>query len=349
MNNSDVNRIEPIVPLKYYSKYSNLGKMQNYFFGKTDETPEIKIAKEQRLKEMEDYKKKLLDEQKKISDELFQKTLVKYRGEEIIDSEGNKLNEIMNNEKILDECKRRLGLCKICGQQLDPVTFSLNSSLSDDKKRVMIVGNGKYEDGTSIFPKPNKPKISEIEKCVEQHGVNRLTKKLGIAPDEIYDAYLETCKNMRTCNTECLMNLVTSENVNKILEKRKTTKEVFTKEVFDNSDIFCGHKFHKDCILQWIRYKNGVLNNGKVVTNKKNNVNCPTCKEPIRQLYYFLPSYCEKIDDTGQIIKRNSDTTRSKQVRFSFNNNVFKYGGKRKSLHKTARKKRYHKKTRKYK
>jgi hypothetical protein len=50
------------------------------------------------------------------------------------------------------------------------------------------------------------------------------------------------------------MNLVTRENVNKILEKRKTTKEVF-----DNSDIFCGHKFHKDCILQWIRDKNGVL------------------------------------------------------------------------------------------
>ena len=140
------------------------------------------------------------------------------------------------------------------------------------------------------------------------------------------------------------MNIINRENVNKILEKRKTTKEVF-----DNSDIFCGHKFHKDCILQWIRDKNGVLNNGKVVTNKKNNVNCPTCKEPIRQLYYFLPSYCEKIDETGQIIKRNSDTTRSKQVRFSGNNNVFKYGGKRKSLHKTARKKRYHKKTRKYK
>ena len=197
MNNSDVNRIEPIVPFKDYSSYSCVGRMNNCFFGKPNETPEEKIAKEQRLKEMEDYKKKLSDEQKKLSDELFQKTLVKYRGNEIIGSEGNKLNEIMNNEKILDECKRKLGLCKICGQQLDPVTFSLNSSLSDDKKRVVIVGNGKYEDGTSIFPKP-KPKISEIENCVEQYGVNGETKKLGIAPNEIYDAYLETCKNMRT-------------------------------------------------------------------------------------------------------------------------------------------------------
>ena len=370
----EINVINPIVPLKSYPKHpttisGKIGKVIRKFVNlsgnpyETPETPEVKLAKEQRLKEMDDYEKKLLDEKKKNLDEHFQKTLVKYRGDEIIGSEVNKLSETMKDEKI-DECKRKLGLCKICGEQLDPITFSLNSSLSDDEKRVIIVGNGKTEHGNSIFPKPNK-KYPDIEKCVELYGVNRLTKQYGFTPDEIYDAYIDNCRYPENsyshtihCNVNCLLKLV-GPGGEKTLRKRIT-------KLNDSSDIYCGHKFHKKCILGWIEQQKGVLHQGKVVTEdkkyfrvgkyfipkEKKHVNCPTCNEPIRQIYYFLPSYCEKIDETGQFIKRNSDGTRSTPAgttKVIISDNVLKYGGKRKSRHKTARKKRYYKKTRKCK
>jgi hypothetical protein len=64
MSNSNINRIEPIVPLPSYSKYSCKGKLGECLFGKSTETDEFTKAREERFREMEE--KKLQEEEENM-------------------------------------------------------------------------------------------------------------------------------------------------------------------------------------------------------------------------------------------------------------------------------------------
>ena len=379
MNNSNINRIEPLTPLPSYSKYSCSGKMGECLFGKSNatESEEFIKAREERLIEMKEKKRQ--EELKNIYE--GEKPIREKRGEEMVNREMDKKKDLVADSKQLEECKKKIKVCGLCQKQLDPSDFYFGNTKNENT--VVMVGNGKYkQDGRNVFEVRNQIILDLIEALIKKNGLESLPKSLGITVDDIYDYYIKVCKvyedyTLDKGRPECLKNLISKEN----LENLKKTVE----GKFLYTDIECGHKFHKKCILQWIKNQGGQVIGDKVMgrsidlTSRRSQrytisgiqkfsapVTCPTCNEPIRQLYYFLPTYCDKIDETGEFIKRKRDiTTQNKtkkkltfaddknERRFyeigSETNDFFGGGGKRKRVRKTRRKNRKHKKTRKYK
>jgi len=292
MSNSNINRIEPIVPLPSYSKYSRRGKVGEFLFGKPTETEEFTKAKEMRFREMEE--KKLQEEEENIKER--DRLIREKHGKEMVNREMDKKKELIVDNEQLKKCKEKIKVCGICKKQLDPSDFYFDNTKNENT--VVMVGNGRYkQDGRDAYPIPKQNKNKFLSLCIQQYGMGRnsLAEKLGITLDELYDEYMNKCKISRDeCDTNCLSSDITSNsNLQKILDKR-----------FFYTDIDCGHKFHKKCILGEIEKQKGIYKRGTVTARGEEPVTCPTCSKPIQKLYYFLPTYCDKIDDTGQFIVR---------------------------------------------
>ena len=149
-------------------------------------------------------------------------------------------------------------------------------------------------DGENTYPDLEQHKYEPLGLCIDQHGVGTRAKKLGITFGQLYNEYTKKC-NTRVCDFGCLSDITTDDYL-KEMSKR-----------FSYTDIVCGHKFHKKCILGEIEKKQkGIYDRGTVTARGEKPVTCPTCGELIRKLYYFLPTYCDKIDETGQFIVRKN-------------------------------------------
>ena len=383
MSNSNINRIEPIAPLPSYSKYSCRGKLDECLFGKSTETEEFTKAKEKKLREIEEKKHheelKNSYERERVIGEIRKKY-----GEEMVNREMDKKKELVADNKQLEECKKKIKVCGLCQKQLDPSDFYFGNTKNENT--VVMVGNGKYkEDGRNVFDVRNQIILDLIEDLIKKNGLESVQESLGITVDDIYDYYTKVCKVYEDYalvdkgRSECLINLISKESLENLKKNVEEGKFLYT-------DIECGHKFHKKCILEWIKNEGGQVTGNKVIgrsidpTTRIGNkrpytdigfknfsapVTCPTCNEPIRQLYYFLPTYCDKIDETGEFIRRKRDTTTKNktkknltfaddrnEMRFynkTSETNKFEYGGKRNRIRKTRSKNQKHKKTRKYK
>ena len=370
MSNSNINRIEPIVPYsKYWARSTIPGIISRIRHGGPPQKREkYKELIQERLNKMsqEEIVERIQKNEEKEG--LFRETLEKKYGNELVTREINEVEKLKRNELSLEECEKKLKQCGICSEQLDPSNFGNENS-------VVMVGNGRYkQDGRNAYPILEKNKNTFLGQCIQQYGMGRnsLAEKLGITFDELYDEYMSKC-NISECDYNCLLSDITSNsNLQKILDKRNKPS------IFFYTDIDCGHKFHKKCILRLIEEKKGIYERdtvrGRPILRKTKNpykptayenfsapVTCPTCSEPIRQLYYFLPTYCDKIDETGEFIRKKRDITTQnktkKNLTFADDKNEtrfydktsetdkFEYGGKRKRV----RKNRKHKKTRKYK
>lgn len=387
MSNSNINRIEPITPLTSYSKYSCRGKVGECLFGKSTESEEFIKAREKRLIEMEEKKRHEEKENMKERERLIGEIREKH-GEEMVNREMDKKKELIADNKQLEECKKKIKVCGLCQKQLDPSDFDFGNTKNENT--IVMVGNGKYkEDGRNVFDVRSQIILDLIGALIKKNGLESVPKSLGITVDDIYDYYIKVCKVYDDYSlvdkdrSKCLLELMSKEN----LENLKKTVE----GKFLYTDIECGHKFHKKCILKWIKNQGGQVTGDKVmgrsidpttrignkrpytsngVQNFSAPVTCPTCSEPIRQLYYFLPTYCDKIDETGEFIKRKRDTTTTqnktkKKLTFADDKNERRFyeigsgtkdffgggggGGKRNRIRKTRRKNRKHKKTRRYK
>ena len=277
MSNSDINRIEPIVPYSkllgnYHRPSSTTSKIlrneENY-----------KGAIEEKLKEMDEKENVERIQKNKEHEALFEEKLKKNYGNELFAREINEVGELKTNQLSLgEECKKKLKMCGICGGHLDPSNFGNENS-------VVMVGDGRH-----TYPELEHLKNREdLGRCIEQHGVGPRTKKLGITFGQLYNEYTEKC-NTRVCDFGCLSDITTDDYL----------KEMYNR--FSYTDIVCGHKFHKQCILGEITKQKGIYERGTVT----GGVKCPTCRERIRKLYYFLPTYCDKIDETGQFIVRKN-------------------------------------------
>jgi hypothetical protein len=291
MSNSNINRIEPIAPFRSYSKYSCKGKLTECLLGKSTETEEFTKAREERLREMKEKKLQEEEENMKERDRLIREK----HGEEMVNREMDKKKELIVDNKQLEECKKKIKVCGLCQKQLDPSDFNFGNTKNENT--VVMVGNGKYkEDGRNVYPIPTK-KDKFRSLCIQQYGMGRnsLAEKLGITLDELYDEYMNKC-NISECDINCLsFDITSNSNLQKILDKR-----------FFYTDIDCGHKFHKKCILGEIEKQKGIYKRDTVTARGEEPVTCPTCSNPIKKLYYFLPTYCDKIDEIGQFIVRKN-------------------------------------------
>jgi len=219
--------------------------------------------------------------------------------------------------------------------------------------------------------------IKQLEECKKKIKVCGICEK-QLDPS---DFYFDNTKNENT--VVMVGNGKYKEDGRNVFDVRN---QIILEGKFLYTDIDCGHKFHKMCILEWIKNQGGQVTGDKVIgrsidpTTRIGNkrpytrigfqnfsapVTCPTCSEPIRQLYYFLPTYCDKIDETGEFIRKKRDITTQnktkKKLTFADNRNEkrfydkmsetdkFEYGGKKNRIRKTRRKNQKHKKTRKYK
>jgi hypothetical protein len=151
MSNSNINRIEPIVPLPSYSKYSRRGKVGEFLFGKPTETEEFTKAKEMRFREMEE--KKLQEEEENIKER--DRLIREKHGKEMVNREMDKKKELIDDIKQLEECKKKIKVCGICEKQLDPSDFYFDNTKNENS--VVMVGNGRYkQDGRDVYPIPKK-------------------------------------------------------------------------------------------------------------------------------------------------------------------------------------------------
>ena len=385
MSNSNINRIEPIVPYSEYSPSSTTSGIASRIWngGPPQERKKYKGLIEEKLKEMDEKENVERIQKNKEQEALFKEKLKKNYGNELFAREINEVGELKTNELSLGECKKKLKMCGICGGHLDPSDFGNENS-------VVMVGDGRH-----TYPELEDLKNQEdLGRFIEQQGVGPRTKKLGITFGQLYNEYTEKC-NTDKFELGCLSTITT----NKYLEEMSKR--------FSYTDIVCGHKFHKECIWGEIKKQEGRLHEHGTVTGE---VNCPTCRKRIRKLYYFLPTYCDKIDENGQFIVRKNkpsataipiataiptatipnaipkviptmnpptpplrsamknaklghtkqNKTKKKfefadnnELRFyekgSVTNDFFGGRGKRKRIRKTRRKNRKHKKTRKYK
>ena len=385
MSNSDINRIEPIVPYSEYLPSSTTSGILSRIRhgGPPQERKKYKGLIEEKLKEMDEKENVERIQKNKEQEALFKEKLKKNYGNELFAREINEVGELKTNELSLGECKKKLKMCGICGGHLDPSDFGNENS-------VVMVGDGRH-----TYPELEYLKNQEdLGRFIEQQGVGPRTKKLGITFGQLYNEYTEKC-NTDKFELGCLSTITT----NKYLEEMSKR--------FSYTDIVCGHKFHKECIWGEIKKQEGRLHEHGTVTGE---VNCPTCRKRIRKLYYFLPTYCDKIDENGQFIVRKNkpsataipiataiptatipnaipkviptmnpptpplrsamknaklghtkqNKTKKKfefadnnELRFyekgSVTNDFFGGRGKRKRIRKTRRKNRKHKKTRKYK
>ena len=282
MSNSDINRIEPIVPYSEYLPSSTTSGILSRIRhgGPPQERKKYKGLIEEKLKEMDEKENVERIQKNEEKETLFKETLEKKYGNKLFAREINEVGKLKTNELSLgEECKKKLKMCGICGGDLDPSNFGNENS-------VVIVG-----DGTHTYPELEYLKNQEdLGRCIEQHGVGPRTKKLGITFGQLYNEYTEKC-NTRVCDFGCLSDITTDDYL----------KEMYNR--FSYTDIVCGHKFHKKCILGEIEKQEGRLHEHGTVTG---GVKCPTCGERIRKLYYFLPTYCDKIDENGQFIVRKN-------------------------------------------
>ena len=287
MSNSNINRIEPIVPYSEYEKYRSqfplsvselLSRIRN------DPPPQkrkkYKGLIEERLKEMDEKENVERIQKNEEKETLFKETLEKKYGNKLFAREINEVGKLKTNELSLgEECKKKLKMCGICGGHLDPSNFGNENS-------VVIVGDGRH-----TYPELEYLKNQEdLGMCIEQHGMGPRVRNFGITFGQLYNEYTEIC-NTRVCDFGCLSDITT----NKYLEEMSKR--------FSYTDIVCGHKFHKKCIWDRIKKQKGRLHEHGTVTG---GVTCPTCSEPILRLYYFLPTYCDKIDEIGQFIVRKN-------------------------------------------
>jgi hypothetical protein len=210
---------------------------------------------------------------------LFKETLEKKYGNKLFAREINEVGKLKTNELSLgEECKKKLKMCGICGGHLDPSNFGNENS-------VVIVGDGRH-----TYPHLEYLKNQEdLGRCIEQHGMGPRVRNFGITFGQLYNEYTKKKCNTRVCDFGCLSDITTDDYL-KEMSKR-----------FSYTDIVCGHKFHKKCIWGEIKKQEGRLHEHGTVTG---GVECPTCRKRIRKLYYFLPTYCDKIDETGQFIVR---------------------------------------------
>ena len=282
MSNSDINRIEPIVPYSEYLPSSTTSGILSRIRhgGPPQERKKYKGLIEEKLKEMDEKENVERIQKNEEKETLFKETLEKKYGNKLFAREINEVGKLKTNELSLgEECKKKLKMCGICGGDLDPSNFGNENS-------VVIVG-----DGTHTYPELEYLKNQEdLGRCIEQHGVGPRTKKLGITFGQLYNEYTEKC-NTRVCDFGCLSDITTDDYLKKMYNR------------FSYTDIVCGHKFHKKCIWGKIKEQEGRLQEHGTLTG---GVTCPTCGERIRKLYYFLPTYCDKIDENGQFIVRKN-------------------------------------------
>ena len=285
MSNSNINRIEPIVPYSEYEKYRSqvplsvselLSRIRNE--PPPQERKKYKGLIEERLKEMDEKENVERIQKNKEHEALFEEKLKKNYGNELFAREINEVGELKTNQLSLGECEKKLKMCGICGGHLDPSNFGNENS-------VVIVGDGRH-----TYPHLEHLKNQEdLGRCIEQHGMGPRVRNFGITFGQLYNEYTEIC-NTRVCDFGCLSDITT----NKYLEEMSKR--------FSYTDIVCGHKLHKKCIWDRIKKQKGIYDRGTVT----GGVKCPTCRNPIGKLYYFLPTYCDKIDETGQFIVRKN-------------------------------------------
>ena len=281
MSNPEINRIEPIVPYSEYSPSSTTSGIASRIWngGPPQERKKYKGLIEEKLKEMDEKENVERIQKNKEQEALFKEKLKKNYGNELFAREINEVGELKTNELSLGECKKKLKMCGICGGHLDPSNFGNENS-------VVMVGDGRH-----TYPELEDLKNQEdLGRFIEQQGVGPRTKKLGITFGQLYNEYTEKC-NTDKFELGCLSTITT----NKYLEEMSKR--------FSYTDIVCGHKFHKECIWGEIKKQEGRLHEHGTVTGE---VNCPTCRKRIRKLYYFLPTYCDKIDENGQFIVRKN-------------------------------------------
>jgi hypothetical protein len=171
----------------------------------------------------------------KEQETLFKEKLKENYGNELFAREINEVGKLKTNELSLgEECKKKLKMCGICGDDLDPSNFGNENS-------VVIVG-----DGRNTYPHLEHLKNEEdLGRCIEQHGLGSRAKKLGITFGQLYNEYTKKC-NTRVCDFGCLSDITTDDYL-KEMSKR-----------FSYTDIVCGHKFHKKCILGEIEKQKGI-------------------------------------------------------------------------------------------
>ena len=282
MSNSDINRIEPIVPYSEYSPSSTTSGIASRIWngGPPQKRKKYKGLIEERLKEMDEKENVERIQKNKEQEALFEEKLKKNYGNELFAREINEVGELKTNELSLgEECKKKLKMCGICRGHLDPSDFGNENS-------VVMVGDGRH-----TYPELEYLKNQEdLGRFIEQQGVGPRTKKLGITFGQLYNEYTEKC-NTDKFELGCL-STITKDDYLKEMSKR-----------FSYTDIVCGHKFHKQCIWGEIKKQKGTLHEHGTVTGE---VDCPTCRKRIRKLYYFLPTYCDKIDENGQFIVRKN-------------------------------------------
>jgi hypothetical protein len=282
MSNSNINRIEPIVP---YSKLlGNYHRPSSTTSKILRNEEKYKGAIEERLEEMDEKENVERIQKNKEQETLSKEKLKEKYGNELFAREINEVGKLKTNELSLgEECKKKLKMCGICGGHLDPSNFGNENS-------VVIVG-----DGENTYPDLEQHKYEPLGLCIDQHGVGTRAKKLDITFGQLYNEYMKKCNTrVRVCDIGCLEDITTDDYL-KEMSKR-----------FSYTDIVCGHKFHKKCILGEIEKKQkGIYEHGTVTAARgEKPVTCPTCGKLIRKLYYFLPTYCDKIDETGQFIVR---------------------------------------------
>ena len=281
MSNSDINRIEPIVPYSEYSPSSTTSGIASRIWngGPPQERKKYKGLIEEKLKEMDEKENVERIQKNKEQEALFKEKLKKNYGNELFAREINEVGELKTNELSLGECKKKLKMCGICGGHLDPSNFGNENS-------VVMVGDGRH-----TYPELEYLKNQEdLGRFIEQQGVGPRTKKLGITFGQLYNEYTEKC-NTDKFELGCLSTITTNKYLKEMSER------------FSYTDIVCGHKFHKECIWGEIKKQEGRLHEHGTVTGE---VKCPTCRKRIRKLYYFLPTYCDKIDENGQFIVRKN-------------------------------------------
>ena len=277
MSNSNINRIEPVVP------YSKL--LGNYLRPSSTTSKILRNEEnykgliEERLKEMDEKENVERIKKNKEQEALFKEKLKKNYGNELFAREIDEVGKLKTNELSLGECEKKLKMCGICGGHLDPSNFGNEYS-------VVMVGDGRH-----TYPELEHLKYQEdLGKFIEQHGVGPRTKKLGITFGQLYNEYTEKC-GTDEFDFGCLSDITEDKYLKKMSER------------FSYTDIVCGHKFHKQCIWGEIKKQKGRLHEHGTVTGE---VKCPTCGKRIRKLYYFLPTYCDKIDENGQFIVRKN-------------------------------------------
>ena len=190
MSNSNINRIDPIVPYSEYEEYRSpvpfsvseiLSRIR--YEPPPQERKKYKGLIEEKLKEMDEKENVERIQKNEEKETLFKETLEKKYGNKLFAREINEVGKLKTNELSLgEECKKKLKMCGICGGDLDPSNFGNENS-------VVIVGDGRH-----TYPELEYLKNQEdLGRFIEQQGEGPRTKKLGITFGKLYNEYTEKC------------------------------------------------------------------------------------------------------------------------------------------------------------